>query len=152
MSARRSISSSLLACLCASSAAYSEPARIGELAIRHGGMVEYLVQVEPDKNGNRTVQADIDEDGADDVLRWSDPGTASMLPADDSTLTLTLTSNKKSFTLQQQRLYVVKFESRYYVVTTRAETQLGPWYREVFGLARDGITNVCSVEGKGQVP
>jgi hypothetical protein len=108
--------------------------------------------VDPDQNGNRIVRADIDLDGTDDTLRWFDGGSASIIPADPTTLTLTLSSNNQDFKLQQQRLYVVKFESRYYVVTTRAETQLGPWYLEVFSLDRNGISNVCSYEGKGQVP
>ncbi len=72
--------------------------------------------------------------------------------ADNSTLTLTLTSNGKSFTLAQQRLGVVKFEARYYVVTTRFESELGPWYRDVFAVTREGFTKICSFEGKGQGP
>lgn len=151
MSAVRPINLCILALLCGSSAR-GEPAGICELATKHAGLTDYRLQVEPDRDGNRTVLADIDQDGANDEVRWFDAGSASAIPSDETTLTLTLTSNQKRFTLQQQRMYVVKFESDYYVVTTRAETQLGPWYREVFGLTRDGITNVCSFEGKGQVP
>jgi hypothetical protein len=143
---------SLVLCLCASSSVSGEPSRICELAVKRGGLIQYVVQVSPDQDGSRTVKADFDLDGSGDELRWSDPGSGSIIPADASTLTLTLTSNGKSFTLEQQRLGVVKFESRYYVVTTRAESELGPWYREVFAVTQKGITKICSFEGKGQGP
>ena len=120
--------------------------------MKRGGLVQYAVQAEPDQNGTRTVKADIDRDGSDDDLRWFDAGSRSKDPADNSTLTLTLTSNRKSFTLEQQRFGVVKFEARYYIVATRVESELGPWYRDVFALTEKGITQVCSFEGKGQAP
>jgi len=135
---------SLVLCLCVSSSAFGEPSRVCELAVKRGGLLPYAVQVVPDPDGSRTVKADIDLDGSDDELRWSDSG--------NSTLTLTLTSNGKSFTLEQQRLGVVKFESRYYVVTTRFESELGPWYRDVSAVTREGFTRICSFEGKGQGP
>jgi len=133
----------LVLCLCASSSAFGGPSRVCELAVKRGGLLPYAVQVAPDPDGSRTVKADIDLDGSSDELRWA---------ADNSILTLTLTSNDNSFTLEQQRLGVVKFESHYYVVTTRFETQLGPWYRDVFAVTQDGITKICSFEGKGQGP
>jgi hypothetical protein len=140
-----------LLCLCASGSVFGEPSRVCELAVKRGGLIPYAVQVDPDQNGSRTVKADFDLDGSVDVLRWFERGSGS-IPADNSTLTLTLTSTSKSFTLEQQRLGVVKFESRYFVVATRVETILGPWYRDVFAVTQTGITKICSFSGKGQEP
>ncbi len=142
----------LLLCLSASSSAFGEPSRVCELAVKRGGLLQNAVQVDPHQDGSRAVKADIDLDGSDDELRWSDPDSGSIIPADNSTLTLTLTSTGKSFTLEQQRLGVVKLDSRYYVVTTRLESELGPWYRDVFAVTHEGITKICSFEGKGQGP
>jgi hypothetical protein len=139
-------------CLCASGAVTAGPSRICDLAVKRGGLVQYTVKGSPDQGGNRTIKADIDLDGLDDELRWSDRGPGSGTPADNSTVTLTLTSNRKSFALEQQRMGVVKFESRYYVVTMRLESELGPWYREVFAATQMGLTRICSFEGKGQAP
>ena len=139
-SSQRSI---LILCLCASSSALGEPSRVCELAVKRGGLVQYAVQVDPDQDGSRTVKVDVDLDGSEDELRWFDPG---------STLTLTLTSNGKRFALEQQRLSVVKLESLYYVVTTRFESELGPWYRDVFAVSQTGLKKICSFEGKGQGP
>ena len=142
MAATRANNLGLMLCLCAGGAAFGETPRICELAVKHRGLVQYTVQVEPDQSGTRTIKADIDLDGADDALRWSDSGA----------FTLTLTSNRKSFTLVQQRLNVVKFESHYFIATLRTESELGPWYRDVFAVTQNGITEVCSFEGKGQAP
>ena len=148
-SSQRSI---LILCLCASSSALGEPSRVCELAVKRGGLVQYAVQVDPDHDGSRTVKVDVDLDGSEDELRWFDPGSGSRIPADNSTLTLTLTSNGKRFALEQQRLSVVKLESLYYVVTTRFESELGPWYRDVFAVSQTGLKKICSFEGKGQGP
>jgi hypothetical protein len=152
MATTRANSLSLALCLCASSSVFAEPSRVCELAVKRAGLVQHTVQVDPDQDGSRTVNADIDLDGSGDELRWFDPGSGNTIPADNSTLTLTLTSTNESFTLEQQRLSVVKFESHYYVVTTRAESELGPWFREVFAVTRKGITKICSFSGKGQAP
>ena len=152
MTATRAINPGCVLWLFASSSAFGHPSDLCELAMKRGGLVQYAVQVEPDQSGTRIVKADIDRDGSDDDLRWFDAGSRSKDPADNSTLTLTLTSNRKSFTLEQQRFGVVKFEARYYIVATRVESELGPWYRDVFALTEKGITEVCSFEGKGQAP
>jgi len=130
----------------------ADASRVCELAARRGGLVQYAVQVEPDKEGNRTVKADMDGDGSDDQLRWSDAGAGSTVPEGNSTLTLTLSSAGGSFTLQQQRIRVIKFESNYFVVTTRIVTGLGPWEREVYSINKEGFTRTCALSGKGQAP
>ena len=152
MRAPRANNLCLVFCLCTSSAVMAGPSRICDLAVKRGGLVQYTVKGNADQSGSRTIKADIDQDGLDDELRWSDPGSGSSTPADNSTAILTLTSNRKSFALEQQRLGVVKFESRYYVVTMRLESELGPWYREVFAVTQTGLARTCSVEGKGQAP
>jgi hypothetical protein len=144
MKATRAKYLGFLLCLGGSSAALGEPARICDLAVKHGGADRYAVKVDPARDGSRTIKVDIDGDGSGDEWRWSDSG--------NSTMTLKLTSNGKSFTLEQQRLQVVKFESHYYVLTTQIETVLGPWYREVFAVSQEGFTRICSYSGKGQVP
>ena len=152
MTTTRANNLSLVLCLCASSSVFAEPSRVCELAVKRAGLIQYTAQVDPDQDGNRIINADVDLDGSNDELRWFDGGSASTIPADNSTLTLTLTSTGKSFTLEQQRISVVKFESHYYVVTTRVDSELGPWYRDVFAVTQTGITKVCSYSGKGQGP
>lgn len=151
MATTRANNLSLLLCLCASTSAFGEPPGVCELAVKRGGLAQYAVQVAADQDGSRTVKADIDLDGSDDELRWFEAGSGSN-PGKNATLTLTLTSNSKSFALEQQRLIVVKVESHYYAVTTRADSGLGPWYRDVFSVTREGIIRICSFDGKGQGP
>jgi hypothetical protein len=134
---------------CVVSAVVAEPSRICALAGTRAGLVKHAVKVEPDRYGNRVVAADFDLDGSVDSLKWNTTGSASIIPADNSTLTLSLTSSVKSVELEQQRLYVVKFDSRYFVVTSWVETEQGPWHKEVFSLSREGIKRICSFSGKG---
>ena len=142
----------VLFCLCVSGAAFGESGGVCELAVKRGGLVQYAVQVEPDQQGYRTIKADIDLDGSPDALRWFDPVSASLIAADNATVTLTLTSNGHNFTLEQQRFFVAKFESRYYAISTQVESVLGPWLRDVFAISQKGFTRVCSLAGKGQSP
>jgi len=142
----------LVFCLCVCGASGGESSRVCDLAVKHDGLAEYAAHADADKNGIRTIKADIDLDGALDELRWLDRSSGSLVPTDNSSLTLTLTSNKQGFKLEQQRLQVVNYESRYYVIATRVETALGPWYRDVFAVTGKGITKVCSFDGKAQAP
>lgn len=136
----------LVVSLCAGGTALGESPRVCDVAAKRGGLAQYMVPAEPDQDGSRALKVDIDLDGVVDDLRWFDPGSGSV------SFTLTLAANGKRFTLEQQRLAVVKFESRYYVVATRIDSAIGPWQREVLSLTRDGITSVCSFAGKGQPP
>ena len=142
----------LVVSLCAGGTALGESPRVCGVAAKRGGLAQYMVPAEPDQDGSRALKVDIDLDGVVDELRWVDPGSGSVVPADNSSFTLTLAANGKRFTLEQQRLAVVKFESRYYVVATRIDSAIGPWQREVLSLTSDGITSVCSFAGKGQPP
>jgi hypothetical protein len=135
---------------CVGSLAFAEPSRVCKPAATRVGLSQLVVQIDPDRYGDRVLAADFDLDGSVDNLRWNATGSASIIPADNSTLTLSLTSGAKSFTLEQQRLYVVKFESHYFVVAGWVETEQGPWHKEVFSLGREGITKICSFSGKGQ--
>lgn len=65
-------------------------------------------------------------------------------------MTLTLASNDKSFTLEQQRLYVAKVESHYFVVTGWVESEQGPWHKNVFAVTAKGFRKVCAFSGKGR--
>ena len=59
---------------------------------------------------------------------------------------------QQEFYARAAATWLVKFESHYYVVTTRFESTLGPWYRDVFDITQKGITKICSFEGKGEGP
>ena len=152
MAASRVIKIGTLLCVCIGRSVIADTPRICELAAKRGALGEFQVRVDPDQDGNRIVIADVDGDGSGDELKWfaRDPGTT--ISADNSTVTLTLASNNKSFSLAQQQLQVVKLESNYFVVTTRVVSGLGPWEREVYAVTQKGFTKTCSFAGKGQAP
>jgi hypothetical protein len=109
----------------------------------------YAVGVAPDQNGNREIAEDIDGDGLSDKISWFNPGSGSIIPADNSNLTLTLSSSGKTFTVEEQRLHVVEYQSKYFVVTGWVESERGPWHSDVYQIGTTGITKICSFTGKG---
>ena len=149
MSVSRTIGLTLVLCICTVSAAFATPPSVCELAKKRGGLTMYAVDVSPDQNGNREIVADIDGDGLSDKISWFDPRSGSIIPADNSTLTVTLSSIGRSFTVEEQRLHVVKYQSNYFVITGRVESERGPWHSDVYAVTRTGITKICSFSGKG---
>ena len=147
MRASRAISLVLIST--ATGAVLAAPPTVCDLAGRRGGLTMYAVEVDPDQDGNHKIAVDIDGDGSTDTLSWFNPGSGSMIPADNSSVTLKLSSSGKSFTVEQQRLHVVKYESKYFVVTGWVESERGPWHREIYAVGRAGIKKLCSFTGKG---
>jgi len=102
MGTSRTISLTLVLCIYTISPAFAAPRSVCELAKTRGGLTMYTVDVSPDQNGDREIIADIDGDGSNDKISWFDPGSGSIVPADNSTLTVTLTSSGKTFTVEEQ--------------------------------------------------
>ena len=140
---------SLALCAFTGISAFSATPRVCELAATRVGLAKFASHVPTNEDGNGILAADFDADGSPDELKWSATGSASIIPPDNSTLSLSLTGSGKRFTLEQQRLRVIKLEARYYVVTSWVESEQGPWHKEVFSFGRDGITKVCAFSGQG---
>ena len=131
-----------------SDTAAAAPSGLCELAMTRGGLTEYEVDVSSDANGEREVQADLDGDGINDKITWFVPGSASIIPPDNTTLKVSLSSTGKTFTLEEQRLHVVKYQSSYLVITHRVQTEWGPWHSDVYEIVRTGMNKVCSLAAK----
>ena len=101
------------------------------------------------ENGDREIAVDIDGDGIIDKIIRSDPGSASILPADPTTLAVTLSSTGKTLALEGLRLQVVKYQSAYYAGTWWVETEHGPWHEDIYRIGPKEITKICSFTGKG---
>jgi hypothetical protein len=139
----------LTVCAFAGASANAAPSRVCELAATRVGLAKFASPVQTDKDGNGVLSVDFDADGVPDQLRWSVTGSASIVPPDNSTLELILTVSGKHFTLEQQRLHVIKLEAHYYVLSGWVESEQGPWHKEVFALGRKGISKICAFSGKG---
>jgi hypothetical protein len=149
MGESRTISLTLALCICATSVAFAAKPSVCELAKKPSGLTPYAVNVSPDQKGNREIVADIDGDGSGDKISWFNPGSGSIIPADNSILTVTLSSSGKTYTVEEQRLHVVKYQSDYFVVTGWVESERGPWHSDVYAITRTGVTKMCSFSGKG---
>jgi hypothetical protein len=133
----------------AAASAFSATPRVCELAATRVGLAKFASHVPTNEDGIGVLAADFDSDGSPDELKWFVTGSASIIPPDYSTLSLSLTGSGKRFNLEQQRLRVIKLEARYYVVTSWVESEQGPWHQEVFSFGRKGITKICAFSGQG---
>ena len=149
MGATRVITETILVTIAAAGSALAAPQTVCELEKKSGRLTAYAVDAIPNENGDREFSADIDGDGSGDKISWFNPGSGSIIPADNSTVTLTLSSIGKSFSLEEQRLYVAKYQSKYFVVAGRVESEHGPWHSYVYAITGKGMRKLCSFGGKG---
>lgn len=81
-----------------------------------GGLSAYELEVPRDAEGRMRVNnIDVDEDGVADELAWGCPGSASIMPPDPCTLTITLSSGK-TIEFEEVRFSLIRYASRVYVV------------------------------------
>jgi|SRR6266853_4154947 len=87
---------------------------------------------------------DVDGDKINDEVVLFRTGSASLIPPDNSSLTLVLSSSGESFTVEFPRFYVFKYAGRVYVIGTTMLGENGPMEREIHRLDGKGISRVCS--------
>lgn len=96
-------------------------------------------------DGNLKIPGlDIDGDKVDDEIVLFRTGSASIIPPDNSSLTLVLSSSRQSFTAEFPRFYVFKYGEGVYVIGTTMLSEEGPLEREIHQLDGKGISPVCS--------
>jgi hypothetical protein len=124
--------------------------RVCELEKTRTGLTSYAVDGERAQDGTREISdIDIDRDGINDKISWFCPGSGSIIPADSCTVAVKLSSVDKKLTLEEQRLYIAKYQSTFYVVAGRVETEKGPWHSSVYQIGPKKISRICSFSGKG---
>jgi hypothetical protein len=89
---------------------------------------------------------DVDGDKKPDELILFRTGSASLIPPDNSTVTLTLSSTGEEFTIEFQRFYVIRFGPGVYVVGGNMVSESGPVETEIHRVGRTGFTRVCSYQ------
>jgi len=81
-----------------------------------GGLSPYKLELPPDPEGNvRINNIDVDGDGAVDEMVWSCSGSASIIPPDPCTLSVTLSSGKK-IEFEESRFSLMRYASQVYAV------------------------------------
>jgi len=125
---------------------------ICDLAKTKGGLIEYVADDGANAAGDIEIAVDVDGDRVPDKLIWSRTGSASIIPPDLSSATLTLSSTGKTFVIEDQRVLVVRYQGKYYVVTHSLASEQGPWRDAVYLAGGKGLRRICSFGGKGRGP
>lgn len=89
---------------------------------------------------------DIDADKVNDKILLFQTGSASLIPPDNSSIKLIISSTRKSHELEAQRIFVIDYSSKYYAVSTNWHGEFGPVRTDVSRLEPQGINKICSYE------
>ena len=142
----RAMAAVVLACLAYPAFTQSERPEVCDLAMKRGGLTLFAVYgVERSDGESRIEDVRISGRDKEDELLWSCPGSGSIIPADPCTLTLTVVSSGKTYTLEEQRLHVVKYKDTFYAVTGWRKTEKGPHHTDVYRVERTGFRKLCSM-------
>jgi hypothetical protein len=90
------------------------------------------------------LNQDVDGDKVADEIVLFRTSSASYIPPDNSSLTLALSSSRKSFTVESPRFYLFKYHGGVYVIGTAMLSEKGPMERDIYKLDGTGISHVCS--------
>ena len=97
------------------------------------------------ENGNFAIpNVDVDADGFPDQITLFRTGSASIIPPDNSTATLRLSSSGKEFTVDFQGFYLISYGSHVYLVGGTTLSEKGPVETEIHRLGAKGFTRVCA--------
>ena len=138
--------------LAASVASAQAPREVCALSKIKGGLANYVVEAQEDAEGNVVVEADVDGDGQADKLVWFRTGSASLVPPDNSSVTVTLSASWKTRSIEDQRVLLAKYKDRYYIVASSLYSNSGPWRRSIYSVGPRGFSKLCSSGGKGLGP
>src|SRR2546427_10565319 len=120
----------LLAAMCASARAASEPAglckELRKLSGNRGGLSRYaLWGVNDDRPGNvgqkLIPNIDIDGDDISDELLWLPQQSPSLIPSDPSSITIKTSKTGKEIRFEAMRFFLFKYHSKIFIEVSRPE-------------------------------
>jgi hypothetical protein len=121
-----------------------------ELRVQHSTrerLAAYALEGQQSEDGTELVsRVDIDGDGIDDVVTTYCPGSGSIVAPDPCTLEFTPSSSRKSFSIEEQRLYPFRYQGRVYVVAGSTESETAPTLVDIYLLSGDAAARICSFE------
>lgn len=120
---------------------------------RRTGLTSYALPEVEIKDQDGTSEAtgeignvDVDGDGTSDRILLSRTGSASLIPPDNSWFSVVLSTTGKEHKVEAQRLMVIGYKSRYYLLTANYGGEEGPVTSDVYGLGRSGLRKLCSYD------
>ena len=87
---------------------------------------------------------DIDQDKKNDELLLFRTGSASRIPADNSTLTVILSSTGEKFLYESSAFYVIRYQTNYYIVGGSWQSDKGPIHTDIHSIGRKGLKLLCT--------
>jgi len=114
---------------------------------KRDGLISYAVEekeIEQEEFNFTIPGIDVDGDKIEDKVLLFRTGSGSIIPPDDSSVTLILSSTGKEFTVEMQRFFIILYKSKYYIVASNLQGEEGPNFVDIKSMDRDGIRQLCS--------
>lgn len=99
-----------------------------------------------DEGISRISTVDFDGDSINDRIEIFCPGSASLMAADPCSFRATSSATGKSFEIEEQRLYLIKYGSLIYVVAGSMTDEKGPMHTSIYLIDGRGPKRMCSYE------
>ena len=108
-------------------------------------MARYALEaIVDDRRIKRIPNVDIDGDDVSDEVRWSCPDGGSSIPVDPCSMSVQLSSSKRTIEFEQLRFYLIRFRAKVYVVSsTDLRHQEDVDKTNIYTIDRSGIKLVC---------
>lgn len=107
------------------------------------------VEVSRENGSFRITDIDIDGDKIADEIVLFRTGSASIIPSDNSSLTLMLSSTRAEFAIEFQGFYVIRYDAKILVVGGTTLGEDGPVLTDIYQLRSDGIKKLCAFKCGG---
>jgi hypothetical protein len=101
-------------------------------------------EIQQDEFNFTIPNIDVDGDKLEDKILLFRGGSASIIPPDNDSVTLILSSTGEKFTVEMQRFFIIFYQSKYYIVATNWQGEKGPIFKDIKIMDRKGITEICS--------
>jgi len=100
--------------------------------------------MKPSQETDDSEDLQSDQDKKNDELLLFRTGSASLIPADNSALTVILSSTGEKFLYESPGFYVIRYQTNYYIVGGGWQSDKGPIHTDIHSIGRKGIKLLCT--------
>lgn len=107
----------------------------------------FMITESAPRDGKRTIpKVDIDGDGEPEQITVTRPQPSDRFPPESSAISIVLSRSQIELRTEYHRLYLIRFQTRVWLVGSRLLDPQGPVLTDVQRVTKDGFIPACSYE------